>query len=527
MAGENAANVPMAVLESMASAAERTGGAAPEITRIAPTVDVTRPIRALALELGRLLGGRNIFLRNEVVVTVDAASGVVQAMDAKRFPAWVEEFCVFVAPGSRRVRDSISVEDAGQVLVSDIFKGCLRELRAVNLIRLPVRREDGSVGWLEPGYDAESQIFTVDLLPYAQDWSLGQAQEFLVKTMADYPWNRKEGERAGALHENRSFCVQVGLLVGAFCRSLFKPGTLMPIGAFFGNKPGTGKTRLAEMPQIMLTGMATPIDTFKDDKDMAVQLQTVAQVGMPFAFFDDIGARLRSNVLNRWTTETWHTGRKFHSNAEMFQVPAVTQVLLTANDLKTSEDLGRRALVVELFLDEEVKGRSFPKNITPAWLQRPDVRGQFLAACAALVRHWVEKGMPMHERPVPTFEDWTEVVGGIVMAADFADPLVEPEGDVGGAQDEDEVKQLLVLAAGAQVASCEINRKELISLAQQNGLLEDLVGTEGDIDDNASKAFGRRMQRWRGQKLKDAQGRAFQFSHKKKKAGAVYPLTFL
>lgn len=519
--------VPHPLLSSMASAAGRAGIPVPEVSNFCETIILSKGIRAVALELGRLLSQRNIFLRNDVVVTVDAETGAVAPMDARRFPTWAEEFCVFMAPGSRKLRDSISVEDSSQVLCSDIFKGCLRPLRAVNLIRLPVRRKDNSVEWLEKGYDKESEIFTVDRLPYPQDWKVGEAQEFLMTTMSEYPWNRKEGEKKTALHQNRSFCVQVALLVGAYCRGLFPQGTLTPIGAYFGNKPGTGKTRLAEMVQIMLTGMATPIDNFKDDKDMSIQLQTVAQVGMPFAFFDDIGARLRSNVLNRWTTETWHTGRKFHSNAEVFQVPAVTQVLLTANDLKTSEDLGRRALVVELFLDEEVKGRSFPKNITPSWLQRDDVRAKFLASCCALVRHWISKEMPLHPRPVPTFEDWTEVVAGIVVAADFSDPLVEPEGDVGGAVDEDEVKQLLILAASGCAATCEMNRKELINLAQQHGLLEDLLGTEGDVDGNASKAFGRRMQRWRGQKLRDDKGRTFQFSHKKKKQGAVYPITFL
>jgi hypothetical protein len=72
-----------------------------------------------------------------------------------------------------------------------------------------------------------------------------------------------------------------------------------------------------------------------------------------------------------------------------------------------------------------------------------------------------------------------------------------------------------------------MTRSDLIALAQKNGILEDLLGTSGDVDDSASKSFGRRMQRWRGQKLKDDQGRTFQFSHKKKKAGAVYPITFL
>ena len=518
--------VPAALLQSMASASERAGIPVPEVSKIAPTIDVTKPIRALALELGQLLSMRNIFLRNDVVVEVDETSGALVAMDAKSFPSWVEEFCVIIAPGSRRVRDSISVDDAGQILASKIFRACLRPLKSVNTMRLPVMRKSGTVEWLAEGYDVESEIFTIDLLPYPMDWQLGQGQEFFLDTCSHFPWNKKEGEAKG-LHNNRSFSVHIGAMVGAYVRGFFAPGTLMPILSYFGNKAGTGETRLAEMVQVPVYGMAAAIGTPKDEEKMEVKLETIAQSMRPFAFFDDIGSRLRSNALNRFTSEAHHSGRKFHSNSEMFEVPNVTQAIITANDLKTSEDLGRRALVAELFLDEEVKGRKFPYVITSKWLQTPETRVKFLAAMCALVKHWIAQGMVPHPSPIPTYEEWTEIVGGIVLSCEFCDPLTEPEGDVGGAMDEDEIKQLLRLAADAREDSGEMDRKELIAIAQAAGLLEDLLGTSGDVDDSASKSFGRRMQRWRGQKLTDHRGRSFQFSHKKKKAGAVYPITFL
>jgi hypothetical protein len=262
---------------------------------------------------------------------------------------------------------------------------------------------------------------------------------------------------------------------------------------------------------------------------MEVNLDTVAQSMQPYLLFDDIGGGLRSNTLNRWTTESWHTGRKFHSNSEMYRVPNVTQVFVTANDLKTSEDIQRRALIIELFLEEEVKGRKFNLRITPQWLGLEETRSSFLAACNAIVRAWLAKDQPLHTTPLETYEEWTSIMGGMVTCCDFADPLAAPEGVVGGAVDEDEIKQLLIAAATRQEGDCTLTRDELIKIARAEGLLEDMIGTQGDVDDTANKRFGRKMQRWRGQKLKDRRdpARTFQFSHKRKKSGATYPLVFL
>jgi hypothetical protein len=74
-----------------------------------------------------------------------------------------------------------------------------------------------------------------------------------------------------------------------------------------------------------------------------------------------------------------------------------------------------------------------------------------------------------------------------------------------------------------------LTRGQLVAIARTNGLIEGIVGAEGDtdLDDTANKRFGKAMQRWRGQELTDAKGRRFQFSHKRKKSGATYPLAFL
>ena len=141
-------------------------------------------------------------------------------MSPRRFPDWVEQFCAFRWPqGSRKVRNSLPVEDAAQILETDTFRACLRPLAGVHQVRLPVCREwvtkderqvPGKVEFLADGYDSESQIFTTDLLPYPMDWTIEQARDFFLDVYGEMPWVRKEGiADEESLAQNRSWAVQV------------------------------------------------------------------------------------------------------------------------------------------------------------------------------------------------------------------------------------------------------------------------------------------------------------------------------
>ncbi len=509
----------------------------PGVARFAPTVDVGQPIQMLALELGRLISkarspkGQYVFLKDDAIVTVDSATGKVGGLSAGRFVGWVEQFCAFKSGGRQSKREGLTRDDAALVLEQDVFRDCLRPLRAVHTMRLPVTRADGAVEFLGPDYDVASGIFTCDLVPYALNWTVEQARDWLVDVCSEVPWN---GREEGELVRNRSLAVHVSNLVGNYCHALFPEGTLRPMIAYFANKPGTGKTRMAEMSLAHVHGYVGGATAPKDEDKMDVKLETIARAMRAFVIFDDIGGALRSNALNKFLTETRHTGRCYNSNSEFFDVPNVTQLIVTANDLPTSEDLGRRALISELFLDEEVRGRKFKRVITPSWLAMPETRASFLAACCAIVRNWVEykKLAPeaaLHPSPLETFEVWTGAIGAMVGLAGFGDPLRKPEMDVGGASAEDEIKTLLIKIASARTVDCDILRKDLIETAREHGLIEKIVGAKGDDepDANANKSLGRKLQRFRGEKLKTEDGRRFQFSHKRNKSGALYPLVFL
>ena len=507
------------------------------LARFAPTVDLEKPVQTLALELGRLISrqrsraGKHVFVRDGSVVTLDETTAQIQAMTASRFVSWIEEFCAFTG-GHRRSRPSLTRDEAAQVLTADVFLACLRPLRAVHSMRLPVMREGQKLAFLPSGYDEETGIFTCDLVPYSMEWNVDQARAWFLDVCGELPWNGKEENPN--LEENRNLAVHVALTVGNYCHALFPEGTLRPMIAYLANKPGTGKTRAAEMSLAHVHGFVGGATAPKDEEKMDVKLETIARAQRAFVLFDDVGLALRSNALNKFLTESRHTGRCYHSNSEFFDVPNVTQVIATANDLQTSEDLGRRALIAEMFLSEEVRGRKFRRVITPQWLALPETRASFLAACCAIVRHWaeteVDEGCLMrHLEPLETFETWTGIVGAMVINAGFADPLARTEVYVCAGDENEEIKRLLILAATEREGDCELSRKDLIELARAHGLIEGTVGMKGDAepDAGANKSLGRKLQRWRGQRLCTLDGRRFQFGKKHTKSGVSYVVVFL
>ncbi len=517
----------------------------PGMARFAPTVDVGQPIHMLALELGRLIAqqrspkGQHVFRRSGEVVTVDETTGVMERLGPGRFVGWVEQFCAFRSGGrSNRLREGLTREDAALVLEQDVFRDCLREITAVDGMRVPVKRKGGKLEFLAPGYDEESGVFTCDVLPYPMDWTWEQGQAWLVEHCEQFPWVWPEGDAAGeerSLMGNRSFAVLVFALLGTYCRALFPLGTPRPIVLVIGNQPGTGKTRLVEMALFPVFGTAATTDLPKDDDTMVKTMQTVARTRQPYVFFDDIGGGIYSNALYKFATATSHAGRKMGGNSENFEEPNVTQVFATGNDIKFDGNLARRAMVMELFLATEVRGRQFKRRITARYLATTETRAGFLAACCALVRHYIAQAetlpaeMLVHPSPLESFEEYTGQLSMMMQVAGFNDPLMQPELAGGGAEEEDEMKELLVKVATEAEGDEVFDRKELVKQARELGLIDNLVGLKGDKDpdSNAMKKFGRQLQKHRGREYRDERGRRFRFSHRRQKKGATYPLVFL
>jgi len=507
--------VPASVLRSLAPLAAEAGIDLPESDRLVPMVDMGRPVREIAMELGRLLTRAPIFLRAETVVTVDQASGDVRMMEREAFVSWVEDYVTMIkmrqAQGGAEPRaESMSKDLAAKLIHSPQFRRLLRPLKEVHQVRMPVLREGGTVELLPSGYDDQSEIYTVETVRFVLDWSREKAELYLSELLSEFPWSDLEVD--SAVSQCRAASVTFAAMLGGFLRGMFAPGTPRPGIAFLSNQPGTGKSTLAAATHAGPFGVVGNTDLPTSGEEMIKTLAAEAQSFSPVVWFDDIGKAISSPQLNRFITSSQHRGRVLGSK-ENFSVPNVSQVVVTGNDLRWTADLQRRFLQASLFLAGDVRGRKFRKTITPRWLAQDSVRAEILAALWAVVRNWIDAGMPRHARPMETFEEWSSLVGGCVQAFGWADPLATPEVDGSGDVEGEEWRQLFGALAMEQAAgqAREWSRAEVVGTARSMGVLEDIMGADGDGDlrTQENKRLGYKLRKWRGREFTDPAGRRY------------------
>jgi hypothetical protein len=341
---------------------------------------------------------------------------------------------------------------------------------------------------------------------------------FFLDIFKGYPWSDE-----GKLQSRRSLAVHLAAMMGNFVRLLFKDGTKKPVIVYNGNQPGTGKSALARMSLCPVYGKPSDMELPKSEDELRKVLDAFATARQPYMFLDDVGGHLRSHLLNRFITSPMHTGRKM-GTGELFTAPNVTQVFMTGNGLTLSPDLARRCLIVDLFCAVEARGRKFERIITDDWLEQEDTRAQFLAALWALVRYWQQCGCNRHDNVLASFEEWSAIVGGIVVEAGFCDPIkAAPEL----AMDEqgEAFKRLFCAIASDLSADSNLTVGNCRDKAVDLDIWETL--TMGLTVEGQNKGFGIRLAKFRGRQWTDAQGRLFEFGRKENGRGSVYPLCFI
>lgn len=509
----------------------------PEQSREIPTVRVDQPVSHAAREFGMILAPSPLFRFGESFVTIGKERGELELMTSDRFRSWVESYLYAVRPkGDGYLAATMTRDLAGMVMASDRFREQIREVKAINKVRLPAWRGSSEVKvsrdgpfWLEAGsdlhvellpagYDERTKTFTVETVKYRHDLPLSEAHEFLAETLFRFPWASEEEHTI-----SRSIGVQFAAMIGVFCSSMFKEGTVRPMIVYNGNQPGSGKSLLMRMALAPVHG--EPAESGKPaNEEFRKLLFSTAKARKPYLALDDVSS-LHSDDLNRFITTAKHEGRNMGGDL-MGVFPAVTQVLTTGNQLTLTADLVRRSLVVDLFEPGKATERTFEKELTPDWLCLPETRAQFLAALWAIVRDWNEKGRPAcKEARHSTAPPWASVIGAIVH---YLNPKLKPFAkrtfSLGGDESGIALEALIVaLASDLPTSGDEFTTSDLIDKAEELNLLEAIAGHAKDM----RKAIGHKVKKLRGRVFTDASGRRFEFGKVNVSRGAVYPIRFL
>lgn len=489
-----------------------------------PIVNLSQPISMLARTVGGILHAAPIFIFGESISTVDE-SGRIAGMTAERFTSWVESYLAFTRPTKDSpVVESIGKDLASKLMAADQFRDQLRELKAVSEVRLPVWSGEGEARTVElapTGFDPGTGIFTVDRIPYQDDMNDEEAWSVLWDGLKEFPFD-PEGQEKVMLR--RSFSAQLAVMLGVYCHALFLEGTPRPLIIFNANQSGSGKSLLMRVALAPVHGPPAESGKPESEAEFEKVLDSAAIARKPFLVLDDCKS-IHSQALNRFVTSPVHECRLMHSQ-RMATVPKITQVIATGNGLSISEDLDRRALVIDLFEPNEAATRKFQKEITPGWLFAVENRARFLAAMWAIVKRWRDAGMPtMTEHRRGSFEEWSGLIGGIVISCNLTNPFTPRQVDSGG----DEAGRALALVIGELVGEAPretppvLTTNDILERSESKGLLDVIVGFAKE----PKKALGWRLKKLKGRHLLDSQRRAFEFGRRDMAAGAKYPIGFL
>jgi hypothetical protein len=238
---------------------------------------------------------------------------------------------------------------------------------------------------------------------------------------------------------------------------------------------------------------AMPVGSKADDDDeMRKVILTAVREGWAVIFLDNLKGKLSSEPLEAFLSAPVWTGRKLGVNETITGTNLAT-VFCTGNGMTVSPDMRRRSLFVELHLeDERAEDRKFNRLLDLPKLL--GMRPKLLAALWAFVRNWNDKERPTPSRGHSAFPSWANVVGGIVEAAGFACPLETAVVTATADPDAEDMRKLVSAMANRPTPMAF---PELVELAHEHSLFENIIGNDGDELGRREKTiFGRLLGRY-------------------------------
>jgi hypothetical protein len=345
------------------------------------------------------------------------------------FSTIIEAYCrpMVKAKNNSLTKKSVSMEIAKRTLVCLDFIDQLPEIRSWTDVQLPVRNGNQIV-LTKPGYDSKSGIYTspdapeidetLTLEEAAQDW------RNLLKEFC-FPKSGK-GEEAEPNDKDREpereRCIAVALAAALtpLCLNLLPEKAKPPGFAASANAEGAGKTLLLSFGMVAKLGFVPTGCAPDSEEEIRKVLDSAVHYGVPILFFDNLKGHLNSGELEAFITSSTRRYRMLRTT-NYTEASNLSTVYITANFATYRPDLRRRLLTVELFLEESRAENRVIKNFLDedALIK---IRPRLLSMLWVFIKHWHSAGEKPSSKLLPSFEHWSNVVGGVVENASFSSP---------------------------------------------------------------------------------------------------------
>jgi hypothetical protein len=452
-------------------------------------------------ELAEYLQDKPIFNRDGMVMVLEGKK--LKSPSPAFFRSWLEDpkggdlVCQTWAGRGEdaHLQDTTLSEDGAKgVLASPQFVRGLREIKRVNLVRLPVKRAGGVIELAPVGYDQESKILTIETVGYDEAMPITAVTAVVDKWFADVAFHPDDSPRSKS--------ATLAMMLASFCDCMLSDFAPRPCFIVTANCEGAGKTILVTLALAPVFGPVklTPPPTTRSGDKLTELLNSIAQSGSQYLALDNWKGKVEHSGLEAFLSANAWAGRVL-GTSYTFETTRRCLVYITSNQAFVGGDMRRRALFVTLFVAE---ARAEDRHIhTP--LSEEDIlagRPEILAALWSLVRAWRDAGCAPGQTDA-SFPEWGKVIGGVAESAGFESPLQPPPMLL----DERLASFTMIIQTACNLmlsgtSSTSFRPAELLELAREAGAFTWFIGPEKPEDARDQKsegiAFGKQCEHYDG-----------------------------
>lgn len=290
----------------------------------------------------------------------------------------------------------------------------VRKLKGI--VTTPTMRSDGSILQI-PGYDPESELVYLPdgKFPAVPEFPTRKealaARDIILDLVQDFPFVNDVARSAW-----------LSMLLTLIGRPAIDGGC--PMFCYSANIRGSGKTKLCMLVGLIVFGRDIGTKTLpRDEEETRKVLTSVAIEGQPAYLFDNVKGLIGNTPLDAaLTAETW-TDRILGKSETTGDLPWRTVLMATGNNLEFDADTARRVILCQLesgLENPEDRNDFAHENLNKFALGN---RHRLAVAALTILRYFIVNGADYSGNRLGSFESWSGLICGSVVAVDLPNPL--------------------------------------------------------------------------------------------------------